>query len=274
MHRTMAPRILLPWFVIVVLLVWAIPGTCAEGADLYDEGIHARAMQDLENGDLTTAIDGFCGMFERPRRGGLWTIAVHLICETENLAKAVSQITGPEPVFAMKMEFEGRCCYRVCAGLTTSRETVLQWNVQLSEELRHAGPFPVKIELCEPSPGWEPLAVTVPAPDPPDEVHGEDYYSEVELVPIEKDEAETPPPPDAVDPEDDGSAEPRRTSLTYDAELFTSPRINSLPGRPGLPPPPVYTEFRSRNLVPKGTHRLRGRGPREGQELLRRVPEA
>jgi len=255
-------------------------GVGAAPPDLYDESLQARALEALRRGDLQEALDGFCAML-RPAAGGeIWTIAVHLICEEENLAQAVDQIPGPAPVFIMSKEFEGRICYRVCAGLSADSREIIQWRIRLPEELQHAGPFPVRIDPC-----------TVPPPRKTDRegaaVHGVSEeaepqaaaYVEVELIPVE---AGPSPAPDSLPTvsapsQAAGSAGGPVRGGAYSSGLFESPKIRYLAGGAAPPDPLLRTRSEGEAWFQKGLSAYargdRGEARRCYEESLRLQPD-
>lgn len=189
----------------------------------FDEAEYGRATRVLMDGDLGAAVDGYCGMLRLPEREPLWTIAVMLLCETDNLQESVREISYPLPVFIMQKDFEGRVCYRVCAGLTTNRSVAIAWMEELPEEIRASGPFPVILKPCEPLAPGTVLPRLAPMEAAPDEAR----------IAREDPAARRPPQPE---PSQSPGTEPAEPAAEF-AEVVLLPAEPEARPRPLSPPP-------------------------------------
>jgi Tfp pilus assembly protein PilF len=129
---------------------------------LYDTALCARAAQGLAAGDLDGAMRAYCDMFAGHASGTLWTLSAVLLCDPAEVAPAVASIKGVEPVFVQAKLYQGKWCYRVCAGLSRDRNEPFRWRTLLPPRLLSEGPFPVPVMLpCSKS-----VAANTPAPAP------------------------------------------------------------------------------------------------------------
>jgi hypothetical protein len=155
-------------------LLCAVAAAAAQPA-LYDAGLCAKARQALAAGDLDGAMRGYCDMFTGHGSGALWTLSAVLLCDPAEVAPTVASIKGIEPVFVQARLYQGKWCYRICAGLSKDRNEPLRWRTLLPPHLVTEGPFPVPVMLpCSkpsgaspPAPAATPTpAMTEPAPSP------------------------------------------------------------------------------------------------------------
>jgi tetratricopeptide (TPR) repeat protein len=178
------------FLILVALSEAAQPNPRRTGSPFHDPALHQAGMNFLEQGQYDAAVASFCKMLRPPARGELWTLSVVLLCDPSELAEEMATVKHPLPVFVQVRYFEGKRCYRICAGLTTSRSEASRWIALLPENLRGPGPFPVRVVIaCESKipedTGQSDVSVAVPpstAAEPPPE------------------ETEPAPPPPASNP--------------------------------------------------------------------------
>lgn len=126
--------------------------TRGDASQFYDREVHQRGMDSLRKGDVEGAVSTFCTMFAIPRDVEVWTLSVVLVCDAGGVWDLARQVTDLTPVFVQLREFQGKRCYRVCAGLATSRAEASRWLSRVPEALKAQGPFPVRVALpCAPS---------------------------------------------------------------------------------------------------------------------------
>lgn len=218
-------------------------------AELYQEGRRA-----LRQGDFAGALEDFCDMVP-PGEETLWTVSVVLLCDPEEVPAAVEAIQDPQPVFVTKRVFEGRVCFRVCAGLTNLRQEAVAMRVRLPDSVKNAGPFPVEVPRpCDPS---LPDALRPPKPPPPGaapapvQTHAPDSAAAatvgpgqpdiLEMKPVPPEPAPAAPPPEGRGVSAASARPPSQPSPFATAPLTTGP---GLPGSPpvgpqgSVPPPP------------------------------------
>jgi tetratricopeptide (TPR) repeat protein len=138
---------------------------------LYNPVAWNRGEAALKSGDVEGALRNYCEMFEGRSEGTLWTLSAMLVCEASQVAPYVASIQRPLPVFVQMRIFQGKPCYRICAGLTKDRNEAVMWRTLLPQKLLAEGPFPVPVLL--PCPSYPELqaqdlptkaAVAAPAP--------------------------------------------------------------------------------------------------------------
>jgi len=146
-----------PWhraFVSILFVMaafgWPSPATLAQRA-LYDSTVYERGGQALRSGDVEGALRNYCDMFSGHSGETLWTLSAILVCEPSQLAPFVASIQRPLPVFVQVRAFQGKTCYRICAGVTRDRNEAVRWRTMLPPNLQAEGPFPVPILLPCPS---------------------------------------------------------------------------------------------------------------------------
>jgi TolA-binding protein len=150
---------------------------------LYQTDLQLRGSVQLAKGDVEGAALTFCQMLTPPSGAEVWTLSVVLLCDPQAVWPTVKKVAVAEPVFVQIREFNGRKCYRVCAGLTLDRKEPLRWKKGLPAELLAEKPFPAKILFpCQtsgtqaeptekPAGNWEalepePVAPALPQPEP------------------------------------------------------------------------------------------------------------
>lgn len=210
----------------------APPSGRSAGPVLHDEATRARALEALRAGDLEKALSLYCAMLRPPARGELWTVSVVLHCDASGLMATVEQVQRPAPVFVQERDFQGRRCYRVCAGLTTDRGQASRWVALLPDAMRAQGPFPVRVALpCDGPAGGEVVAPPAPQPQPAPEPKttpgprpGREFLGPPVKVPPETPAKEppgpSPPAPPAAAPAPASSAPPSAASAASQAEVW------------------------------------------------------
>jgi len=98
-------------------------------------------MQKLYSQDVKGAVSDFCSMI-KPLKKGLWTVSVIVLCHEENVAKTVHLTKGLKPVFVLPMLIKGNPCFRVCAGLFTTRRGASSKVKSVSLDGIESHPFP------------------------------------------------------------------------------------------------------------------------------------
>lgn len=143
------------WACVLLLILIGLPEAAparptGSASSYYDSALYHAAMESLDRGQYDSSAESFCKMLRPPARGELWTLSVVLLCDPSQLAEEMAKLERPSPVFVQIRYFEGRRCYRVCAGLTTSRAEASRWAAWMPQSLRTHGPFPVRVEIsCE-----------------------------------------------------------------------------------------------------------------------------
>ncbi len=126
-------------------------GRTKPSRSLYNKRSYAAAMKKLSKGDVDGAVDGFCDMVRRhPGKKELWTLSVSVFCLKENIWKVLQSVKAPQPVFALPIIFKGKGCYRVCAGLATTRRGVSRLAVRFRSDGLKTKPFPMVVS-CPPA---------------------------------------------------------------------------------------------------------------------------
>jgi hypothetical protein len=231
----------------------ASPPPHTKPVGIYAPLIYQEAREALLAGDLPGALEGFCRMVLRPKGESVWTVSVVLLCDPAEIPQALREIREPQPVFVVKRIYEGRTCFRVCAGLTTDRREAVAMKVKLPEIFKTAGPFPVEVPTpCDPAlPGAarpaksapaQPLSAQTPlkpviVESPPVATPvGPPRPEVIELKPV-------PPPPAPI--ADPATGVTGATAPNRGTSPFVQPPLTSGPGLPpsspnaGTPPPPV-----------------------------------
>jgi len=140
------------------LAAWAAPP--GKGRPLYDAGAYARGREALARGEVAAAAAAFCGMLPAEEEGNLYTLSVVFLCRPENVPGEAARLSGVEPVFVEAVEYRGQTCYRLCAGLSRTRDGLAGLKRRLPEEIRALHPFIVALERpCQ--------RVASPPPSPP-----------------------------------------------------------------------------------------------------------
>ena len=104
----------------VFLAALSTPAARAAGPS-YDPSVYVAGREALVRGDADGAISAFCSML-RPEVGKpLYTVSVVLLCHRENLRGEFSKLSTVAPVFVQEVPYKGQTCYRVCAGLSSSK---------------------------------------------------------------------------------------------------------------------------------------------------------
>lgn len=140
-------------FVSIVLAAcaWSSVPTLAQKS-LYDAEAWKRGEAALHSGDMEGAIRSYCEMFAGRSEGTIWTLSAMLMCDASQVARYAGSIRSPLPVFVQLRIYQGRPCYRICAGLTKDRNEAVRWRTLLPQELLAEGPFPVPaVADCTPS---------------------------------------------------------------------------------------------------------------------------
>lgn len=211
----------------------------AAGGALYSATTFVEARRALDSGDISGALEKYCDMLMRPSSGSLWTVSVVLLCDTGEIKQAVEGIRDLEPVFVVKRKYEGRTCFRVCAGLTTDKREAVQMRVRLPESFKNAGPFPVEISFpCDPSlPGFQkpaPPSAPVSKSEAPAAPIGPTGAEVMDLTPV------SPQGPASTPEGPAGIASPAPSGSKPLPNRGTSPFAPApLTGGPGLPPSPA-----------------------------------
>jgi len=140
--------------ILLILAACAWPSTPSLAQKtLYDPGAWNRGVAALKSGDMEGALRNYCGMFAGRPEGTLWTLSAMLVCEASQVAPYVASIQRPLPVFVQLRIFQGKPCYRICAGVTKDRNEAMRWRTLLPQKLLAEGPFPVPIVVpCPPLP--------------------------------------------------------------------------------------------------------------------------
>jgi Tfp pilus assembly protein PilF len=100
--------------------------------------------------------------------GSLYTLSVVLLCRPENVPGEAARLSGVEPVFVEAVEYRGQTCFRLCAGLSRTREGLAGLQRRLPEEVKAHHPFVVALERPCPKMA-SPLPASPPAaPEPPE----------------------------------------------------------------------------------------------------------
>lgn len=151
---------------------WAAPP--GKERRLYDAAAYAQGREALTRGEVGAAAAAFCGMLPPEGEGTLYTLSVVLLCHPENVPAEAARLSGVEPVFVEAVEYRGQTCYRLCAGLSRTREGLAGWLRRLPKEVRVHKPFVValkrpclKKEVTFPVPSEKPPEVDTRAPEPP-----------------------------------------------------------------------------------------------------------
>ena len=156
---------ILACFTLAGCLLWTVVAPAAQPT-LHDASLYARARQALAAGDLDGAMRAYCDMFTGRASGTLWTLSAVLLCDPAEVAPTVASIKGIEPVFVQARLYQGKWCYRVCAGLSRDRNEPFRWRNLLPPRLLSEGPFPVPVTLpCSKSTA-APAPPPAPAPQP------------------------------------------------------------------------------------------------------------
>jgi hypothetical protein len=129
---------------------------------LYDAPLHAKAGSALAAGDLEGAMRAYCDMFAGRASGTLWTLSAVLLCDPAEVAPTVASIKGIQPVFVQAKLYQGKWCYRICAGLSKDRNEPFRWRTLLPPHLLAEGPFPVPVMLPCSTPALTPAPVQAP----------------------------------------------------------------------------------------------------------------
>jgi hypothetical protein len=135
---------------VVLACGWSSQTTLAQKA-LYDPAVYERGGEALRSGDVEGALRNYCSMFSGRSGDTLWTLSAILVCDPSQLASFVASIDHPLPVFVQVRTYQGKTCYRICAGVTRDRNEVVRWRTLLPQRLLAEGPFPVPILLPCPS---------------------------------------------------------------------------------------------------------------------------
>lgn len=157
--------------IVLAACAWSSLPTLAQKS-LYDAEACRRGGTALQSGDMEGALRNYCDMFAGRPEGALWTLSAMLVCEASQVAPYVASIRSPLPVFVQLRIYQGRPCYRICAGVTKDRSEAVRWRTLLPQELLAEGPFPVPaVADCTPSPalggqGPTPTKAIPPAPAP------------------------------------------------------------------------------------------------------------
>ncbi len=178
------------------LLLGLAPFAAPPGKDrpLYDAAAYGRGRQALAHGEVAAAAAVFCSMLPPEGDGNLYTLSVVLLCRPENVPGEAARLSGLEPVFVEAVEYRGQTCYRLCAGLSRTREGLAALRRRLPEEVQAHHPFVVALQRPCAREASAPPEVP-PAPSPPEtpaaaEVPPESSSSVPSPVP--------PPPPPAA----------------------------------------------------------------------------
>ncbi len=123
----MAPRVAewmlwRAWWPALAVFVASLstPAAGAAGPS-YDPSVYVAGREALVRGDVDGAVSAFCSML-RPQAGKpLYTVSVVLLCHRENLRGEFSKLSTVAPVFVQEVPYKGQTCYRVCAGLSSSK---------------------------------------------------------------------------------------------------------------------------------------------------------
>ncbi|MGC8763441.1 MAG: hypothetical protein ACP5VN_07405, partial [Acidobacteriota bacterium] len=135
---------------------WAVPP--GKARPLYDAGDYAKGREALARGEVAAAAAAFCRMLPPEGMGNLFTVSVVLLCHPENVPQEAARLSGVEPVFVEAVEYRGQTCYRLCAGLSRTREGLAGLQRRLPEEVQAHHPFvvalkrPCRQESSPPSP--------------------------------------------------------------------------------------------------------------------------
>ncbi|MEW5764415.1 MAG: tetratricopeptide repeat protein [Acidobacteriota bacterium] len=128
------------WTVLAVLVALSMPSARAAGPP-YDPSEYVAGREALVRGDVEGAVSAFCSML-RPEAGKpLYTVSVVLLCRRENLRGEFSKLTTVAPVFVQEVPYKGQMCYRVCAGLSSSKGDLGAVLERLSPEALALHPF-------------------------------------------------------------------------------------------------------------------------------------
>lgn len=114
---------------------------------LYNKNLHSRGMRRLYAGDVKGAVTDFCSMINM-RKTPPWTVSVIVLCHEENIARTVHITKGLKPVFVLPVSINGKPCFRVCAGLFTSRRRASAKLKSVSLDGIKNNPFP-QIVSCK-----------------------------------------------------------------------------------------------------------------------------
>ncbi|MGC8722646.1 MAG: tetratricopeptide repeat protein [Acidobacteriota bacterium] len=121
-------------------------GRAARGSRtaFYDHAAYARGRSLWAKGDLGGAARAFAAMVQTSAGAETWTWSIALLCETHSVAGMRDAVRAPSPIFISSMTFQGRTCYRLCAGLAPSRAALLRQGRPRPKDpaLR---PFPVRL---------------------------------------------------------------------------------------------------------------------------------
>lgn len=168
-----------------------------DAPQFYDREVYQRGLATLSKDDVEGAVSTFCTMFTIPRDTEVWTLSVVLICDAKDVWNLARQVTDLKPVFVQLREFQGKRCYRVCAGLATSRAEASRWISRVPEALKTQGPFPVRVAL--PCPPFATPGASPGAPAPPPQARGPEEPPKPAPVapPAPKDAATQVPSPDS-----------------------------------------------------------------------------
>lgn len=137
---------------------------------LYDAKALEHGEAALRAGNMDRALRSYCEMFEGKSEGTLWTLSAMLVCEASQVASYAASIQRPLPVFVQVRVYQGRPCYRICAGVTRDRNEAVRWRALLPKDLLAEGPFPVPVTVpCSPLPPApeSDLAAKTTSPPPP-----------------------------------------------------------------------------------------------------------
>ena len=158
-----------------ILFIMAVCGGSSQSTfaqkSLYDPALCKNGGEALQSGDMEGALRNYCSMFAGRSGDTLWTLSAILVCEASELAPFVASIERPLPVFVQVRTFQGKTCYRICAGVTRDRNEAVRWRTLLPPKLLAEGPFPVPILLpCPSVPALTPQGLaadpTSPVPTP------------------------------------------------------------------------------------------------------------
>jgi hypothetical protein len=221
----------------------------ASAGALYSSGTYEAAKAAIQAGRLPEALSGFCRMLTPPQGAPLWTVSVVLLCDPAEIPKALGAVRDPQPVFIMERIFEGRTCYRVCAGLTTDKREALAMRVRLPDSFKNAGPFPVEIPLpCEAgvpetaaaAPAGAKSEVAAPAASAPTAPHGGPVGpvgpETVELTPVAPAPVPAGPLPESEPPGATQATGGPQTNSAKGSSPFAPAPLSSGPGLPPSPP--------------------------------------
>lgn len=162
------------WTVAAGLLLgaalWAAPP--AKGRLLYDTGAYARGREALARGELAAAAAAFCAMLPPEGEGSLYTLSVVLLCHPENVPQEAARLSGVDPVFVEAVEYRGQTCYRLCAGLSRTREGLAGLQRRLPKEVQAHHPFVVALKRPCTQESSPPSPPPPPAPRPAENPEG------------------------------------------------------------------------------------------------------